>query len=175
MPPVTKATNIARNTCRTIRDRRMSIGDDWRPYLRIYIADRSAAATAGVALTRRCLRSNEGTALGAVLRQLLSEIEEDPTTLAAIWTDLNLKDDPLKRAVALVGELLARVKFNQSPRDRGDLDQHRRERSLWLALQQHAPTAALERFDLSELVGRGENQRSSLRPHHLDAAAAAFR
>jgi hypothetical protein len=163
----------------------MSIGDDWRRYLRIYIADHSAAATAGVALTRRCLRSNEGAALGAVLREHLSEIEQDATTLAAIRTDLNLKDDPLKRAVALVGELLARVKFNgrlfaYSPLSRlieieAILTGSDAKRSLWLALQQHAPTAALERFDLSELVGRAGNQRSSLRPHHLDAAAAAFR
>src|SRR4051812_27048614 len=112
MPPAMKATSIARNTCRAIRDHRMTPVEDRRRYVRIYIADHSAAATAGVALTRRCLRNNDGTALGTVLRQLLHEIEEDATTLTAIRTELNLRGDPLKRAVAVVAERLARVKLN---------------------------------------------------------------
>lgn len=163
----------------------LSRGDDLRRYLGIYVADHSAAATAGVALTRRCLRSNEGTALGDTLRQLLRQIEEDATTLAAMRTELNLKDAPFKRAVALVGERLARVKLNghlvgYSPLSRlleieAILTGIDAKRSLWLALQQHAQAAALDRFDLSELVTRAEKQRSVLRPHHLDAAAAAFR
>jgi len=159
--------------------------EDRRRYVRIYIADHSAAATAGVALTRRCLRNNDGTALGTVLRQLLHEIEEDATTLTAIRTELNLRGDPLKRAVAVVAERLARVKLNgrlvgYSPLSRlieieGILTGIDAKRSLWLALQQHAGTTALDRFDVSELVGRAEKQRSVLRPHHREAAAAAFR
>ena len=72
--------------------------------LDVYLADHLAAATAGVALARRCARSNATNACGQTLRRLAAEIEEDRRTLRGIVAQLGFEESTAKGAVAWLGE-----------------------------------------------------------------------
>jgi hypothetical protein len=153
-------------------------------YLAIYINDHGAGGAAGLALARRCLSRNERSALGETLRHIVDEIAQDVDTLSSVRRSLALKDDRLKRVIARLVERLTRFKLNGRLRGYSPLSRLLEiealltgidaKRSLWLALQQRDSSACLAGFDLPALARRAENQRERLRPHHLEAARAAF-
>lgn len=158
---------------------------DQRKLLRIYLNDHLAGATAGVHLARRCLSSNQGTALGAFLEEFLVEIAEDRTTLMDLMDALQLTRDPAKQALAVVGERVARLKLNGSLRGYSDLSRLEEleglaggvnlKRRLWQALQRVASSyAAIATLDLDRLAQRADSQLERLETYRLEAAARAF-
>ncbi|MEX2619097.1 MAG: hypothetical protein WD250_02650 [Egibacteraceae bacterium] len=158
---------------------------DERKLLRIYLNDHLAGATAGIHLARRCLSSNQGTALGAFLEELLVEIGEDRTTLMDLMDALHLTRDPAKQALAVVGERVARLKLNGRLRGYSDLSRLVEleglvggvnvKRRLWHALQRVASSyAAIGATDLDRLIHRADSQLERLETYRQEAAARAF-
>jgi hypothetical protein len=151
--------------------------------LRIYLNDHRAGAAAGITTARRSARHNRGSALGATLEQLVSELEADARTLDHVIRELQLATNTAKRAVAsslaALGELKSNGRlFGYSPLSRLLelellLAGIGAKRALWRALQVTIRDR-LPDVDLDELLRRADSQRASLVPHHEMAAAVAL-
>jgi hypothetical protein len=161
-----------------------------RDYLKIYLEDHYAAATAGLELSRRTAGANRGTPYGPVLERVAREIEEDRDSLRAIMTQLGVGPDRMKMAGAWAGEKAGRLKLNghltgYSPQSRvieieGLVVGVTGKRCLWAALRQIAPQEPrLGAEELDRLIARAERQLGELEDLRLtafaEAAAAAER
>ena len=153
-----------------------------KDYLKIYLEDHYAAATAGLELARRTAGANRGTPYGDVLGPIADEIEEDRDTLRRIMTDLGIGPDRFKVAGAWAGEKAGRLKLNghltgYSPQSRvieleGLVVGVTGKRCLWASLRHVAPQEP--RLDVAELEGlieRAERQVAQLEEHRLKAVA----
>ena len=149
----------------------------------IYLNDHLAGATAGSELARRAAGSNSEGELGAFLKRLTAEIEEDRQTLEEVMSRLDVGTDRLKRTFAWSAEKLGRLKPNgqllgYSPLSRvieleglhigisGKL-------SLWQALAATS-AAELEGIDLDTLIARAQAQLAGLEPFRIAATREAF-
>jgi hypothetical protein len=161
-----------------------------RDYLKIYLEDHYAGATAGLELARRAAGANRGTPYGDVLEPIAREIEEDRDSLRAIMTELGVGPDRLKVGAAWAGEKAGRLKLNghltgYSPASRvieleGLVIGVTGKRCLWRALRHIAPQEpSLKLDELELLIGRAERQLEELEEQRLkavsEAAAAAQR
>lgn len=161
-----------------------------RDYLKIYLEDHYAGATAGLELARRTAGANSGTPYGPVLERVAREIEQDRDSLRAIMTQLGVSPDRLKMAGAWAGEKAGRLKLNghltsYSPQSRvieieGLVVGVTGKRCLWAALRHIAPQEArLDAEELDRLIGRADRQLGELEELRLtavsEAAAAAER
>jgi hypothetical protein len=156
-----------------------------RPLLHTYLDDHFAGAGAGVALAHRLARNNEDTAWHPRLVSIATEIEADEATLAEVRRALSVDGGAAKRALALVGERLARLKPNGRVTGYSDLSRVVETESLlsgvaakqrlWASLERSVMThAALRRFDFVALGARAASQLDQLRAFHEQAAAVAF-
>lgn len=154
-----------------------------RAWLRVYVNDHRAGAEGGIALMERCRASNEGSALAAVLSDLLVELRDDRDTLAAVAQSLDLAPNPVKPMLARVAEVVGRLKLNgrltrYSPTSRlleveallAGIDA---KRSLWGALDA-AGIDPPPGVDFPRLADRATEQRRRLVPHHAEAARVAL-
>ena len=161
-----------------------------RDYLKIYLEDHYAGATAGLELARRTASANSTTPYGPDLQRIALEIEEDRDSLRAIMTQLGVGPDRFKVAGAWVGEKAGRLKLNghltsYSPQSRvtefeGLVVGVTGKRSLWVALRHIVPQEPrLDVEELDRLIGRAEQQLADLEQLRLrafaEAAAAAER
>ena len=161
-----------------------------RDYLKIYLEDHYAGATAGLELARRTAGANSGTPYGPVLERIAREIEADRDSLRAIMSRLDVGPDRLKVAGAWAGEKAGRLKLNghltsYSPQSRvveieGLVVGVSGKRSLWAALRHITPQESrLDPEELDRLIGRAERQLADLEELRLtafsEAAAAAQR
>ncbi len=161
-----------------------------RDYLKIYLEDHYAGATAGLELARRTASANSGTPYGPELKRAAREIEEDRDSLRAIMTSLGVGPDRFKVAGAWVGEKAGRLKLNghltsYSPQSRvteleGLVVGVTGKRSLWVALRHIVlQESRLDAEELDRLIGRAERQLVELEELRLtafsEAAAAAER
>jgi hypothetical protein len=151
-----------------------------RDYLKIYLEDHYAGATAGLELARRAAGANRGTEYGDALDPIAREIDEDRDTLRAIMTALGVGPDRFKLASAWAGEKAGRLKLNghltsYSPQSRvieieGLVIGVTGKRCLWAALHH---VAALEpRLDLEQLerlIERADRQLETLEQMRLKA------
>lgn len=155
-----------------------------RDYLKIYLEDHYAGATAGLELARRTAGANRGTAYGEVLERIALEIDEDRDSLHAIMTTLGVGPDRLKVAGAWAGEKAGRLKLNghltgYSPQSRviefeGLLIGVTGKRCLWAALRHVAPQETqLDVEELDRLILRAERQIADLEEQRLKAVAEA--
>jgi hypothetical protein len=155
-----------------------------RDYLKIYLEDHYAGATAGLELARRTAGANSGTAYGDVLARIALEIEEDRDSLRAIMTTLGVGPDRFKVAGAWAGEKAGRLKLNghltgYSPQSRviefeGLLIGVTGKRCLWAALRHVAPQEPkLDVEDLDGLILRADRQIADLEEQRLKAVAEA--
>jgi hypothetical protein len=155
-----------------------------RDYLKIYLEDHYAGATAGLELARRAAGANSGTPYGDVLDRIAREIEQDRDSLHAIMTALGVGPDRFKVAGAWVGEKAGRLKLNghltgYSPQSRviefeGLVIGVTGKRCLWAALRQVAalePRLDLEQLDL--LLERADRQLEELEEQRLKAVSEA--
>lgn len=154
-------------------------------YLRIYLQDHLAGATAGLELARRTRGANEGTEYGPPLAKLADEIEADRRHLQGIIEDLGWGADRLKVAAAWGLEKVGRLKLNgeltsYSPLSRvveleGLLTGITGKRALWVSLLELAPSdPRLDAAPLERLRDRADAQRATVAELRDRAAAEAF-
>jgi hypothetical protein len=153
--------------------------------LATYLNDHLAAATAGRELVHRAAGSNEGTPLGAFLRELAVEVEADRGTLEELMVRLDVGQDRLKLGAAWLAEKLGRLKLNgqltgYSPLSRllelealsvgvyGKL-------ALWQSLRSVAELEPrLRGTDLEGLTRRAQSQLRRLQRHRVAVAEGAL-
>jgi hypothetical protein len=80
-----------------------------RKLLRIYLQNHLAGSTAGVELSRRVRRENEGTPYGEPLAELADDIEADRRSLESIMRDLGFGSDRVKNLAFWAGEKAGRL------------------------------------------------------------------
>jgi hypothetical protein len=155
-----------------------------RDYLKIYLEDHYAGATAGLELARRTAGANSGTPYGDVLERIAREIEEDRDELHAIMTELGVGPDRLKVTAAWAGEKAGRLKLNghltgYSPQSRvtemeGLVVGVTGKRCLWRALRHVAPQEPrLRPEELDRLIERADRQLDALEEQRLKAVSEA--
>jgi hypothetical protein len=154
-------------------------------YLRIYLQDHLAGATAGLELARRARGANEGSEYGPPLAKLADEIEADRRQLEGIMETLGFGSDRLKVAAAWGLEKVGRLKLNgeltsYSPLSRvveleGLLTGITGKWGLWMALLQIAPEEPrLDAALLERLRDRADAQRETVEELRERAAREAF-
>lgn len=149
-------------------------------YLAIYLNDHLAGATVGVELVRRAVREHEGTELGAFLRDLAVEIEQDYETLRALMRELGVSEQRLKVASGWVAEKAGRLKLNGHLVHRSPLTAFVEleglqtgvfaKRQLWVALGS-LPLGDDLHGRFAELAERAQRQLEGLEEQRLLAAA----
>lgn len=152
--------------------------------LAIYLNDHLAGATAGVELCRRAAAANrDEEAFGDALGDLCTEIEADRETLRRLLEELGIRRDPVKPALAWVGEKLGRLKLNgrltgYSPLSRLlelealSIGIHGKQR-LWESLQRSFGEGVAG-FDFQALAERARRQQEQAEELHSVAAARAL-
>ncbi|HEU4894281.1 MAG TPA: hypothetical protein VFT85_00465, partial [Acidimicrobiia bacterium] len=78
--------------------------------LRIYLDDHRAGAAAGTALAERLAAENADLPWGSDLAWIADQIRDDHRALAGVRRDLGFHGGVLKKAVAIVGERVGRLK-----------------------------------------------------------------
>ena len=155
-----------------------------RDYMKIYLQDHFAAATAGRDLAQRSAGGNRGTPYGDVLERVAREIEEDRDSLSAIMTSLDIAPDRLKMGAAWAGEKAGRLKLNghltsYSPQSRvvefeALVVGVTGKRCLWSALREvAAQEPRLDVGELDRLIERADRQLEELEEHRLKAVSEA--
>jgi hypothetical protein len=155
-----------------------------KDYLKIYLEDHYAGATAGLELARRSAGANRGNPYGEVLAPIADEIEQDRDALRRIMTALGIGPDRFKVAGAWAGEKAGRLKLNghltgYSPQSRviefeGLVVGVTGKRCLWAALLHVAPQEPrLNVEELEGLIERAERQLAELEEHRLKAVSEA--
>lgn len=81
-------------------------------YLSIYLNDHLAGATGGLALARRCRRSNPEPPLGPLLDELIRELRADKGLLEVVMATKGIPRSRLKQSGVVIGERVARLKLN---------------------------------------------------------------
>jgi predicted DNA-binding ribbon-helix-helix protein len=154
-------------------------------YLRIYLQDHLAGATAGLELARRTRGANEGTEYGPPLAKIADEIEADRRQLQGIAEDFGWSGDRLKNIGAWALEKAGRLKLNgeltsYSPLSRvveleGLLTGITGKKALWVSLLEIAPSEPrLDADLLGRLRDRAEEQRATVEELREKAAREAF-
>ncbi len=154
-------------------------------FLSIYLNDHLGGATGGLELARRAARQNPDGEIGAFVRRLATEIEEDRDDLIRIMESLDVGKDRVKVAGGWAAEKVGRLKPNgkivgYSPLSRvleleGLIAGVSAKFALWHSLLQVAPAEpSLDAERLQRLAQRAERQLEELRRHHRAVAAEAF-
>jgi hypothetical protein len=153
------------------------------PFLSIYLNDHRAGAAAGLALARRSAAHATDAAARRVLDEVATEIGRDRDTLEQIVDRLQVRRNPMKAAMATVGERIGRLKLNGRLIRRSELSDLIEleallagidaKRSLWAALEQ-THDELLHDIDFGSLIERATQQRGQLMPLHQSAASRAL-
>jgi hypothetical protein len=162
----------------------MAASSDPDRYLAIYLNDHLAGATLGVELARRLRSSNRGDAeVGEPLAKICAEVEADRETLIRLMEKLGVKPNPVKPALARLGERLGRLKLNGQLRGYSPLSRVLElegmagligaKIQIWNALEQSFGES-LEGFDFHALAERADNQGQRVEDLHLAAAQRAL-
>jgi hypothetical protein len=153
--------------------------------LQIYLNDHLAGATAGCELARRALSNNEGTDLGAFLRQLVVDLEEDKAALADLIERLELKKNVFKQSAGWMAEKAGRLKLNGQITGYSDLSRLlelegltigiQGKMSLWENLKAIADhDSRLATFDFDLMLERARSQQVGVEQYRVAAAATAL-
>jgi len=152
--------------------------------LAIYLNDHLAGAALGVELARRLRSSNRGDPeMGEPLAEICAEIEADRETLRGLAERLGVSLNPVKPALARLGERLGRLKLNGQLRGYSPLSRMLEleilssgiggKVQLWNALEQRFGDS-LEGFDFHALAERADRQGQRVEDLHLSAAERAL-
>ena len=153
--------------------------------LAIYLNDHLGGSSGGLALVRRCRRSNAGTPLDRVLSDVEAEIEADQRTLETLMVRLGIARSRVKQTLGSIAEFAARVKSNgrlarYSPLSRVvELEALAAgivtKRSLWRSLRAVADRhPGLDAAALDILIARATSQYDRVITEHDRAAEIAF-
>jgi hypothetical protein len=160
-------------------------GADGTTLLEVYLDDHLAAGTAGLALARRCLGNNPDNELGAYLRQMVDELEEDRRMLTTVIERLGLRPNVVKVAGALAAERVGRLKLNGQLRGYSPLSRLVEVEGLAVGVDARGSMLrslraladsypALREFPLDERIDRADRQRRDLEAFRLAAAETAL-
>jgi hypothetical protein len=151
-------------------------------YLDIYLDDHRAGAAAGLALARRMSDRYGGEPGFEALVGLAADIDGDVRSLDELRERIGSTGGAAKRAVALIGERLGRLKPNghlvrESPLSRVlELEMLSAgvaaKRRLWDALMVACGSDRLAGLDLERLSGRADDQLAILHDLHRHAASS---
>ncbi|HEX2127612.1 MAG TPA: hypothetical protein VHF58_00165 [Solirubrobacterales bacterium] len=152
-------------------------------FLRTYLQDHHAGATAGVELARRAASSNADHPSGPELARIADEIEADRNSLERVMEKLEADPSRLKDGAAWTAERLGRLKPNNrlvgySPLSRvieleGLVVGVTGKTALWEALGT-AVGSGIEGIDFDALAARARDQRTRLEELRRAAAAEAL-
>ena len=153
--------------------------------LGVYLNDHLAGAAAGVELSEKLAARGEGTPFGTALVAVAGEIKEDKDLLEGLVERLGIGKSPVKQAAGWVFEKFTRLRFNRQLTGSEDLTRLLEVETLslgiegklvlWRALRDAAGLdAELGAADFDRLIARARQQRETLEPHRLAAAAKAF-
>jgi len=151
----------------------------------VYLNDHLAGSAAALDLVERIRSQNEGTDLAAFLTGLRPQIEADKATLEAIMERLGVATSSAKQLAGRVLEKLSRIRLDERVTGGPAVTRLMELESLSLGIdgklalcrslqQVAAAQPALAKFDLAALADRAIDQRDSVEPHRLAAAAEAF-
>ncbi len=154
-------------------------------FLRIYLNDHLAVATAGVELATRCSNNNKGSDLGDYLERLVAELAEDRAALESVMHALGLRPSRAKGAAAWAAEKVGRLKPNGQLTGYSDLSRVIELEALWLTIEANVllwrnlmrlgdAEPRLASVDFAQLVERGRDQTSRLDAHRQKAADKAL-
>lgn len=110
--PEQKGTKLRRPPPKSSLQLRIHRSDGISKFLAIYLNDHFAAATAGVELARRVLKSNPRGSLGELLRRLVVEMDEQREVLEQVMEENDTPRSRVKVAAVRLGESLGRLKLN---------------------------------------------------------------
>jgi hypothetical protein len=160
----------------------MTASPDGAKYLRIYLEDHVAGATAGCQRAARLAEAEAGSSDAAALGKLAHAIEADRAALLELMEAMGFEQSRVKSLVASVGERLGTLKPNGHVAERSPLTSVvelealqmavRGKRSLWESLRVASPTQTT--VDLEELIARADEQLDVLSALHGDRAATTF-
>jgi hypothetical protein len=156
-----------------------------RKLLGIYLNDHLGGSTVGVELARRVARENEHSELGDFLANLAREIDSDRAALMAVMDDLEIRKDPVRRALGWAAEKAGRLKPNGQLRGYSPLSLLVEleglalgvtgKLALWKALRLLVDEEPrLREHPLERLVERAESQQRQIEERRLAAARQAF-
>lgn len=153
--------------------------------LAIYLEDHLALSLGGIRLARRAAGENPGTPLGAYLRGLVPELEQDRALLVRTARAIGSAGSAWKDAAAALGEWMGRWKPNGRLLAYSALSrvweleallagtESRRDAFRALArLRRSDPRLAALDFDAAERRARAQHE--ALQRFHADAAREAF-
>jgi hypothetical protein len=151
-----------------------------RHFMAIYLNDHLAGSTTLVARLRYAVKQHEGTELGAFLKGLIRDIEEDRQALRRVMAAAGVRPDPVKQALARAAEKAGRLKLNGRLLRRSPLAPLLEIEAaelgitgkllLWRVLRARRPPGA-DAVDLDALIARAERQRDAVEEHRIAAAA----
>jgi hypothetical protein len=155
-------------------------------YLKIYLQDHFAGATAGVELAKRAAANNEGDAeFGEPLRRIAGEIDDDREQLRRLMARLDVEPDRIKTTLFWAGEKAGRLKLNGELLSFSPLSRHLEieglisgvsgKLSLWrvlIAVEGAHPQ--LDPEELTALATRAEDQLERLHELRDTAGRIAF-
>jgi hypothetical protein len=159
--------------------------DDRANLIDIYLDDHWAGAAAGAALASRLARENANSVWGADLALVADQIRGDRRALADVRRHLHSEGGTLKKAVALIGERLSRLKLNgrftrYSPLSRvleleALISGVSAKQRLWVTLQAFdQDDGRLVDFDLGGLEAEASSQVTLLSAIHDAAVEEVF-
>ncbi len=152
-----------------------------------YLNDHLAGSAAAVQLLERLRSRDAESELGHVLQALRTEIEEDRAVLERVIEALGGTVNPIKRASALAGEMLASLRMSLPVVGPGSSEAARLEeievlslgiegkRLVWAALGALGSDPRLAAFDFAALERRASEQRDRLERFRLELATATFK
>jgi hypothetical protein len=153
--------------------------------LAIYLNDHLAGSAAGRDLAEKIRAQNEGEPFGAVMEQIVRDIEEDRQTLAGLMEWLGVKPSRVKLAAGSVLEKMSRLAFARGIRSDPELSRLLElemlslgvegKLALWRTLKTlGAAGEELPATELDRLIERAMQQRERIEQHRLEAARKAL-
>lgn len=154
-------------------------------YIRIYLRDHLAMATAGVDFARRCARENSDTVIGRELATLATEFEEEQDLLQELMRRLEVEPSQGKIAIAWLAEKAGRLKLNGEVTKYSPLSlvleleglsaAVTAKIGLWRTIQvfqEHQPS--LRAIPTGELLEQANRQRARIDAMHRNAARTMY-
>jgi hypothetical protein len=160
----------------------MTTGDERDTFLRIYLDDHVAGATAGMKRAERLAEAEAESADGPALARFATDVATDREALLALMEVLGAEPSRLKSGMAAVGEKLGALKPNGRAVERSPLTTVveleamqmavRGKRSLWETLREIVPATCP--IDVDDLIARADDQLAVLAGLHAGRVAALF-
>jgi len=160
----------------------MNTTEEQTKFLRIYLEDHVAGATAGSQRAARLADAEADSTDAGALATFAADVTSDLDALLALIETIGVEPSRLKAGLASVGEKLGALKPNGRLSDRSPLSTIveleamqmavRGKRSLWETLQVAVPVPTP--IDLDGLIARADDQLDVLSRLHAGRVARTF-